>query len=107
MRAAKIDANQPEIVKVLRAMGVSVQPLHTVGGGVPDLLCALLGFNFLIEVKDGSKVPSAQKLTLDQVVWHAHWKAPVYIVNSIASAIEVVKIYQKMAKNLKKEISDV
>lgn len=98
MRAAKIDANQPEIVKVLRAMGVSVQPLHTVGGGVPDLLCAIFGFTFLIEVKDGAKIPSAQKLTPDQVVWHANWKAPVHVVNSINAAIEVVKIYKQKVR---------
>lgn len=98
MRAAKVDANQGEIVKVLRACGVSVQPLHMVGGGVPDLLCALLGFCFLIEVKDGSKVPSAQKLTPDQVTWHAAWKAPVHVANSIDAALAVVAIYQQKAK---------
>jgi hypothetical protein len=100
MRAAKIDANQPEIVKVLRKVGVSVQHLHSVGAGCPDLLCGLLGFTFLIEVKDGSKVPSAQKLTPDQVLWHASWKAPVHIVNSIDAALEVVAIYQRKAKEL-------
>lgn len=99
MRAAKVDANQAEIVKVLRACGVSVQPLHTVGGGVPDLLCGFIGLNFLIEVKDGSKVPSAQKLTPDQVVWHAAWKAPVHIVNSIDAALAVVAIYQHKGKS--------
>jgi len=98
MRAAKVDANQGEIVKALRTFGVSVQPLHTVGGGVPDLLCGLLGFTFLIEVKDGSKVPSAQKLTPDQIEWHACWKAPVHIVNSIDAALAVVAIYQQKAK---------
>ena len=98
MRAAKIDANQPEIVKALRAVGVSVQHLHSVGTGCPDLLCALLGFTFTIEVKDGSKPPSAQKLTPDQVVWHAAWKAPVHVVNSIDAALAVVAIYKQKAK---------
>lgn len=100
MRAAKIDANQPEVVKALRACGVSVQHLHSVGAGCPDLLCGLLGFSFLIEVKDGSKVPSAQKLTPDQVVWHAAWKAPVHIVNSVDAALAVVAIYQQKAKEI-------
>lgn len=91
MRAAKVDSNQSAIVSVLRAMGCSVQPLHTVGGGVPDLLCALLETNFLVEVKDGAKPPSAQKLTPDQIEWHKSWKAPVYIVNSTETAIDLVQ----------------
>lgn len=91
MRAAKVDANQPEIVAALRSMGVSVQPLHTVGKGCPDLLCAIADLTFTIEVKDGAKPPSAQKLTPDQVEWHKNWRAPVYIVNSIATAVDLVQ----------------
>lgn len=91
MRAAKVDANQAAIVTVLRGLGCSVQPLHTVGGGVPDLLCAIAGVTFLVEVKDGQKPPSAQKLTPDQVDWHINWRAPVYIVNSQAQAVDLVQ----------------
>lgn len=90
MRAAKIDSNQPEVVKVLRSLGVTVQHLHAVGAGCPDLLCAVSGHNFLVEVKDGSKVPSAQKLTPDQVEWHTKWAAPVYVINSVEAAIDLV-----------------
>lgn len=96
MRAAKIDANQPEIVKALRAAGAAVQHLHAVGAGCPDLLCSIDGRNFLVEVKDGDKPPSAQKLTPDQVEWHKNWKAPVYIVNSVETALDLVsKIKQE------------
>lgn len=90
MRAAKIDANQPKIVAALRSAGCSVQPLHSVGQGVPDLLCAITGVTFLIEVKDGKKPPSAQKLTPDQIEWNKAWKAPVYIVNSVENALVLV-----------------
>lgn len=91
MRAAKVDANQSEIVAALRKAGASVQPLHSVGQGVPDLLCAIAGVTFLVEVKDGEKPPSAQKLTPDQVEWHSKWRAPVYIVNSQAQAVDLVQ----------------
>lgn len=91
MRAAKIDRNQPEIVKAMRALGVSVQHLHSVGAGCPDLLCAIEGVNFLVEVKDGSKAPSAQKLTPDQVEWHSAWRAAVHIVRDVQQAIAVVE----------------
>jgi len=102
MRAAKIDANQPEIVQALRSLGASVQPLHTVGGGVPDLLCAFSGVNFLVEVKDGAKVPSKQKLTRDQVDWHCQWRAPVHIVTCIEQAVQVIESIK--ANQLSKEL---
>lgn len=94
MRAAKIDRNQPEIVKALRAVGVSVQHLHSVGAGCPDLLCAINDHTFLIEVKDGTKFPSEQKLTPDQVTWHAGWKSPVHVCNSVGTALGVAEIYK-------------
>lgn len=90
MRAAKIDANQTEIVKALRQIGCSVQSLASVGKGVPDLLAGFRGFNFLIEVKDGNKPKSAQKLTPDQVEWHEKWQGKVFVVNSVDQAIDLI-----------------
>jgi hypothetical protein len=90
MRAAKIDANQTVIIQALRKAGASVQPLHTVGGGVPDLLCGFRGRNYLLEVKDGSKPPSAQKLTPDQVIWHDLWRGDVCLVRTPEEAIAFV-----------------
>lgn len=94
---AKIDANQPEIVAALRKAGCTVQHLHAVGKGCPDLLCAIDGQTFLIEVKDGSKPPSAQKLTLDQITWHLEWQAEVHVVNSVAGALALAAMYKQRA----------
>lgn len=88
---AKTDRNQPEIVAAMRSLGVSVQSMHKIGQGCPDLLCAIAGSTFLVEVKDGEKIPSQQKLTPDQIEWHSKWRAPVYIVNSVAQAADLVK----------------
>ena len=63
MRRAAVDANQAEIVKALRKVGATVQPLHRVGQGCPDLAVGHGGVNHMIEVKDGSKPPSARGLT--------------------------------------------
>lgn len=90
MRAAKVDDNQKEIVKALRNMGCSVQHLHSVGAGCPDLLVGYKGFNILLEVKDGNKSPSQQKLTPDQIIWHRDWRGHVDVVNSIDSAVLAV-----------------
>jgi Holliday junction resolvase len=96
-RAAKVDANQGQVVEALRKAGCTVQLLHAVGGGCPDLLVSCQGQVLLIEVKDGSKPPSAQKLTPDQITWHAGWQAQVHIVNSVEQALEVVEQYKRRA----------
>ena len=86
-RAAKVDANQAAIVAVLRQVGASVQPLHAVGGGVPDLLVGYRGRNWLVEVKDGEKPASARKLTPDQAEWHAAWRGQVAVLKSDEEAL--------------------
>jgi len=91
---AKVDANQVEIVAALRKAGCTVQHLHAIGKGCPDLLCAVAGALFLIEVKDGAKIPSKQALTPDQAAWHAGWGSPVHIVNSVAGALLVAEMYR-------------
>jgi len=72
--ARKTDDNHQRIVAALRAFGASVASLAAVGGGVPDLLVGYRGVNYLLEVKDGSKVASARKLTAAQVEWFGGWR---------------------------------
>ena len=64
-RRRKSDANQREIVSALRTAGYTVQVLHRVGDGFPDLLAAnpLDKLNILIEVKAPGKslTPSESK----------------------------------------------
>lgn len=86
--ASKIDTNQPAIVRALRQMGARVQVLSNVGKGFPDLLIAYRGVFALVEVKDGGKVPSAQKLTPDEERWHEEWQheGPIFVVSSIDEA---------------------
>lgn len=87
MRAAKIDANQPEIIAALRKVGASVQPLHTVGQGCVDLLVGYRGANHCLEIKDGSKPPSARELTDDQIEWHLNWRGHAMVVNTVDEAL--------------------
>lgn len=89
-RAAAVDANQSEIVEALRKAGASVQPLHGVGMGCPDLLIGFRGTNLLLEVKDGDKVPSARKLTEWQEKWHMVWEGQVATVTSAEEALAVL-----------------
>lgn len=87
-RAAKVDANQAEIVDALRRVGASVQPLHAVGAGVPDLLVGYRFANYLLECKRDEKA----KLTDRQVRWHEVWRGSVLTVTSPEDAIEQLGI---------------
>lgn len=88
--AKRVDANQSQIVYVLRAVGATVQTLHEVGHGCPDLLVSYRGINYLLECKDGSKAPSAQKLTPDEVKWHENWRGQVAVVRSPDEALAAI-----------------
>jgi hypothetical protein len=88
--AAKIDSNQGAVVKAFRQIGASVQVLSQVGKGCPDVLVGFRGVNVLVEIKDGGKVPSARKLTADQVKWHESWAGQVCVATDITDAINQV-----------------
>jgi Holliday junction resolvase len=93
MRAAKIDANQREIVDYLRAKGVSVAITSNIGDGFPDLVCGFRGKNILLELKDGDKAISQQKLTAKQIVFHSLWRGQIAVVNSPETAWkEVIRL---------------
>lgn len=90
--AAKVDANQGEIVKALRDAGASVTPTHAAGEGFPDLAVGFRGQTFLIEVKDGAKPPSKRGLTDPQKEWHATWRGQKAVVATVAEALAVIGI---------------
>lgn len=84
-RAARTDMNQPAIVGAFRDMGASVLPLHRVGEGCPDLLVGWRGADFLVEVKNGSKLTDPQKR------FHAEWRGrPVSIVTSVDDVLRIM-----------------
>jgi hypothetical protein len=87
-RRGRVDGTQREIVTALRRLGVSVHSLADVGDGCPDLLVGYRGRTHLIEVKDGSKPPSARALTPLEANWHATWDgSPVLIWLGVPAAV--------------------
>lgn len=100
MKAKKIDKNHGEIVNALRKAGATVQSLAGVGDGCPDLLVGYRGVNYLIEVKDGSKIPSKQKLTADQIKWHLLWGGMVKIAKNVEEAFEIIGIPKGIKNDL-------
>jgi hypothetical protein len=89
--AAKVDRNQAEVVNALRNVGASVQSLASIGKGCPDLLVGYHGILYLMEIKDGTNIPSKQLLTDDQKKWHDAWTgSPVHVVRSIEQALKIL-----------------
>ena len=89
-RAARVDANQNEIVDALRNVGASGAITSMVGSGFPDLVIGFRGLNYLIEIKDGSKFPSQRKLTDDEQEWHDLWRGTVFVANDINEALSII-----------------
>lgn len=93
-RAARVDGNQSSIVAALRSVGASVEPLHMVGRGVPDLVVGFRGENYLLEVKDSAQAPSKRRLTEDEVRWHEKWRGRAAIVEDVDSALRAIGALQ-------------
>ena len=84
-RIARIDSNQPEIVRDLRRVGAFVFPTHTLGRGFPDLVVVYHGTVYLLEVKipGGTLTPDEQKFYEDS-------QGAPYIVRSSEDALRVI-----------------
>tara|TARA_R110000868_G_scaffold140227_2_gene355577 strand:+ start:899 stop:1189 length:291 start_codon:yes stop_codon:yes gene_type:complete len=78
----RVDNCQVQVVKALRDLGATVQHLHAVGKGCPDIVVGFKDKNLLLEIKDGDK----KVLTPDQVNWHKLWKGQVNVVTSVDEA---------------------
>lgn len=90
-RSARVDANQPMIVRDLRNAGATVYSLSQMGHGCPDLLVGWRGKNFLFEVKDPSRKPSERKLTDDEKAWHYPWTGQVCVIETTEDAFRVLE----------------
>jgi Holliday junction resolvase len=89
-RAARVDANQRELVRLAQAAGCSVQSLAQVGKGCPDLLLGRRGSNLLVEVKDGSKPASQRKLRESQETWRAGWRGQVTTIETPQELVDLL-----------------
>lgn len=92
-RAAKVDGNQAEIVNALRAVGAEVQDLSGVGQGVPDLMVAYRGRNYLIEIKrPKAKGQKAGALTDPQKKFFARWlgRGQAAVADTVDDALRVI-----------------
>ena len=61
--------------------------LADMGQGCPDFLVGYRGRNQLFEIKDGSRPPSARKLTDDEQDFHDSWRGDLCIVKDVDEAL--------------------
>lgn len=89
----KVDGNQKEIVDQLRQIpGVSVESISSMGNGLPDLMIGFKARTYLIELKDGSKLPSQKRLTEDEQEFFDNWTGHVAKCESIEEILKVLNI---------------
>lgn len=87
-RASKVDTNQGEIVRALRAVGCSVLSLAPLGKGAPDLLVGRNRSTWLLELKTGrAKVNDAQAF------FRESWKGcSVHVVRTADEALAAIGV---------------
>ena len=87
-RAAKVDANQPEIVAAFRKLGWYVLIISQLKNCC-DIIVSKRLQTWAIEIKDGSKPPSARKLTPGEEAFRSTWKGEYAIVESIDDVMTI------------------
>ena len=90
-RASRTDANQAEIVKVLREFGCTVVDLSAVGSGCPDIVVGYQGRNYFFELKLPAK---ASRLNAVQRRWHDAWQGQASVVRCVGAALDALGIVE-------------
>ena len=87
----RTDRNHSEIINAIRKIpNISVFSTHEVGKGFPDIVVGYKGINYLIEIKDGNKPPSARKLTDAELQFHSNWRGQIKIVNNLDEVLNLL-----------------
>ena len=89
-RNAKVDVNQPEIVKALRKFGATVLITSQLKNCF-DILVGYKGINYIMEIKDENQPPSKKRLTEGEQKFKDTWKGgKYYVVENIEQAINII-----------------
>ena len=91
-RASRVDGNHAEIVDCFKKLGCSVLSLAPLGKGVPDLLVAINGITWLVEVK----MPKGKENKL-QIEFAITWKGCRAVVRDLQGVELTVKTMKFLA----------
>jgi len=87
-RAAKVDANQPDIVKAFRDLGWYVLIISQLKNCC-DIMVSKKGRTIAIEIKDGRKPPSQQKLTEGELKFKDEWQGEYALITSVDDVLKL------------------
>lgn len=96
----KVDANHKEVADAFRKLGCSFLSLAPLGKGAPDALIGYGGICCAIEIKDGAKPKSAQKLTPAQREFWSTWKGGVRLVTDLQAVAETAQLLRRWQATL-------
>jgi hypothetical protein len=93
--AARVDANQEQIVSAMRAAGASVTIIK-----LPvDLLIGYAGVTCIAEVKDPKSTYGKKGLNKNQRDFQAGWKGgPLALIDSVESGLRLLKMMENHTK---------
>jgi len=89
-RAAKKDSNHNEITDAFKSLGYSVLDISQLKNCC-DAIVAKSNRTIAIEIKDGSKVPSARKLSEGEATFRDYWRGEWALIESVNDVIKLDK----------------
>ena len=96
---ARIDSNQPALVKFIRSLGMTYQHTHQLPGCL-DGIIGYRGIDQRVEIKDPSKPPSGRRLTDDEKATFELWRGRKPIVIETESDVEdLMKVINREVGN--------
>lgn len=96
--ARRVDANLSAVVAAFRKMGCSVNVRND---SMADLDVGYGGISMIVEVKDGSKPPSARKLTPNQIEKRKTWTGGIRDVSNLDDVQATVKTLRAWHKAIR------
>ena len=87
-RAAKVDANQPEIVKAFRDLGWYVLIISQLKNCC-DIIVSKGGRTIAVEIKDGAKAKSQQKLSAGEEKFKREWQGEYKLITCKADILNI------------------
>ena len=88
IRAARVDRNQPEIVKLFRKLGWYVLIISQLKNCC-DIIVSKNGRTIAIEIKDGEKTPSQQKLSAGELKFKDEWQGEYMLINCVDDVLAI------------------
>lgn len=93
-RAARVDGNQPELVRKIRKLGFSVHIVSQLKNFC-DIIVGGQGKNWLFEIKDPGQPAGSRELTEGEAEFHKGWKGQVDIIETIDDFIKIINHKQQ------------